>query len=48
LKIFVVKNKLYLAYAISKKGDRHGFNWENDFEVPAMGFLDSLHLIATK
>ena len=47
-KIFAVKNKMYTAYAITKKGVRHGFNWENDFEIPAMGFLDSLHMIATR
>lgn len=48
MKCFLVKNRMYVALAISKKGDRHGVNWENDFEVPAMAFLDSLHVTATK
>lgn len=48
LKFFFAEGKLYIAQAISKKGDRHGVNWENDFEIPAMAFLDSLHLIKTK
>ena len=47
-KYFAVKNRLYIAYAISKKGDRHGFNWENDFEIPAMAFLDSIRLASAK
>ena len=44
LKFFTVKNRLYNAVAIVEKGKRHGFNWENDFEVPAMAFLDSIHV----
>jgi hypothetical protein len=48
VKFFSWENKLYIGQVVSKKGDRHGFNWENDFEIPAMAFLDSLHLIATK
>jgi hypothetical protein len=47
MKLFLHKNKGYSAQAISRKGERHGFNWENDFEVPAMAFLDSLRLIKT-
>lgn len=45
-KMFALKDKVYSAEAIVKKGDKHGFNWENDFEKPAMAFLDSIHLIS--
>ena len=48
VKFFGVGKRLYIGQAIVKKGDRHGINWENDFEIPAMAFLDSLHLIAGK
>ena len=48
VKFFAVENKLYIALAVSEKGKRHGFNWENDFEIPAMAFLDSVHLVKTK
>jgi hypothetical protein len=48
VKFFSVDNKLYIAQAIVKKGERHGTNWEDDFEIPTMAFLDSLHLIAKK
>src|SRR5262249_42769654 len=44
-KIFLTKNRLYYAFVVVKKGERHGFNWENDFEMPATAFLDSIHLI---
>lgn len=44
-KVFVIKDKVYSAESIVKKGERHGFNWENDFEKPAMAFLDSVRLI---
>lgn len=47
MKCFVVKNTAYVGLAVSKKGDRHGMNWENDFEIPAMAFLDSVRLIKT-
>ena len=43
--VFAVKNKLYIAAVYLMKGRRHGVNWENDFEIPAMGFLDSIHVI---
>lgn len=45
-KIFVLKDKVYSAQASVKKGERHGINWENDFEKPAMAFLDSIHVIS--
>ena len=45
-KIFVLKDKVYSAEANVRKGERHGVNWENDFEKPAMAFLDSIHLIS--
>ena len=48
LKFFAVENKLYIALAVSEKGKPQGFNWENDFEIPAMAFLDSVHLVKTK
>jgi len=44
-KIFAVRSRVYIAAVMVEKGKRHGINWENDFEVPAMSFLDSLHLI---
>lgn len=47
-KCFAVKNKIYVASTETKKGDRHGYNSENDFEIPSMAFLDSLHVIDTK
>jgi hypothetical protein len=47
-KFFVVKNRLYFMYAEVKKGERHGFNYENDFEKVAMGFLDSVKLLQPK
>jgi len=46
-KIFVAGNKVYTAAVAVAKGKQHGFNWENDFEVPAMGFLDSIHVIVS-
>jgi len=45
-KIFVLKDKVYSAEANVKKGEQHGVNWENDFEKPAMAFLDSIHVIS--
>ena len=45
-KIFVLRDKIYSAESSVKKGARHGFNWENDFEKPAMAFLDSVRLIS--
>jgi hypothetical protein len=45
-KIFVIKDKVYAAETDVKTGERHGVNWENDFEKPVMAFLDSLHLIS--
>jgi hypothetical protein len=45
MKFFAVKNKMYIAITSVEKGKRNGFNWENDFEIPAMGFLDSIRLI---
>ena len=47
-KLFVLGTKIYVAGTEVKKGERHGFNWENDFEVPAMAFLDSIHIIDPK
>jgi hypothetical protein len=44
VKFFFAGTRLYIAQAIVKKG----VNWENDFEIPAMAFLDSLRLINTK
>jgi hypothetical protein len=29
-----------------KKGEKHGFNYENDFEKVAMAFLDSVRLVS--
>jgi hypothetical protein len=46
IKFFFVKNRLYYGYAEVKKGERHGLNFENDFEKVAMGFLDSLGLVS--
>ena len=48
IKYFVVKNRMYYLFATVKKGDRHGFNFENDFEKLAMAFLDSIKLTAPK
>jgi hypothetical protein len=48
VKFFTVSNRLYIALAICEKGKRHGVNWENDFEIPTMAFLDSVHLITAK
>lgn len=48
LKFFLVKNRMYYAFAAVKKGEKHGFNYENDFEKVAMGFLDSIKLIQPK
>jgi len=45
IKVFLYKTRMYVALATVKKGQRHGTNWENDFEIPAMGFFDSIHLI---
>jgi hypothetical protein len=45
IKFFSAQNRLYIGQVVTRKGARHGVNWENDFEIPAMGFLDSLHLI---
>lgn len=45
-KVFVVKDKVYSAEADVKKGERRGLNSENDFEKPAMAFLDSIHMIS--
>ena len=47
-KFFVVKNRIYIAMAKVKKGQRHGSNYENDFEKVAMAFLDSVQLVAPK
>ena len=46
MKIFGVKNRLYVAAVMVEKGQRHGVNWENDFERSAMAFLDSIHLVS--
>lgn len=45
MKFFVSGQKIYYLFAASKKGDKHGINWENDFEKVAMGFLDSFKLL---
>lgn len=45
-KYFVVKNRMYFCYVEVRKGERHGHNFENDFEAVAMGFLDSIGLAA--
>lgn len=45
-KVFILKDKVYSAETNVRKGERHGFNWENDFEKPAMAFLDSVRLIS--
>jgi hypothetical protein len=47
-KILIAGNKVYMAAAVVTKGKQHGVNWENDFEVPAMAFLDSIHFIVSK
>ncbi|HEX8370716.1 MAG TPA: hypothetical protein VF604_19380 [Pyrinomonadaceae bacterium] len=47
-KFFLVKNRMYYAFAAVKKGEKHGFNYENDFEKVAMGFLDSIKLTSAK
>jgi hypothetical protein len=47
-KFFVVKNRMYFMSAEVKKGERHGLNYENDFEKVAMGFLDSIKLLSPK
>ncbi|MDQ3799805.1 MAG: hypothetical protein M3384_10155 [Acidobacteriota bacterium] len=44
-KFFYVKNRIYYYFAAVRKGEKHGFNYENDFEKVAMGFLDSVKLI---
>ncbi|MCA1620042.1 MAG: hypothetical protein LC795_12165 [Acidobacteria bacterium] len=46
LKFFVVKNRMYFSYAEVRKGQKHGTNYENDFEQVAMGFLDSIRLVS--
>ncbi len=48
LKTFTVKNRLYTAMTVTEKGKPHGFNSENDFEVIAMAFLDSVRPIEAK
>ena len=45
IKFFVAKNRIYYMTTMVKKGETHGDNWANDFEIPAMAFLDSIHLI---
>ena len=45
VKFFLVKNRAYFAFVGVKKGERHGINDENDFEIPAMAFLDSVRMI---
>lgn len=45
-KFFLVKNRMYSSYVQVRKGQRHGSNYENDFEKVAMGFLDSIRLAA--
>jgi hypothetical protein len=45
-KAFVVKNRMYFCYVEVRKGERHGSNFENDFEKVAMEFLDSVRLAA--
>lgn len=47
-KFFLVKNRMYYAFAAVKKGAKHGSNYENDFEKVAMGFLDSIKLTPAK
>lgn len=46
IKYFVVKNRMYYLFAAVKKGDKHGINFENGFEKPAIAFLDSIKLTA--
>ncbi|HEY8561317.1 MAG TPA: hypothetical protein VIL74_13150 [Pyrinomonadaceae bacterium] len=45
MKFFVSGARVYYMFAGSKKGDKHGVNWENDFEKVAMGFLDSFKVL---
>jgi hypothetical protein len=45
-KLFVVGTKVYVAGTDIRKGPPIGFNAENNFELPAMAFLDSIHLIS--
>jgi hypothetical protein len=47
-KFFLVKNRMYYAFAAVTKGEKHGFNYENDYEKVALGFLDSIKLIPAK
>jgi hypothetical protein len=47
-KLFVVGTKIYVAEAEVKKGEQRGPNSENEFEVPAMSFLDSIHVQYSK
>lgn len=44
--VFFVKNRMYASYAEVRKGERHGHNFENDFEKVVMGFMDSIRLVA--
>lgn len=48
LKYFVVKNRMYNLFVTVKKGEKHGFNCENNFEKPALAFLDSITIIVPK
>jgi len=45
-KFFVVRRRLYFSYAEVRKGQTHGFNYENDFEKVGMAFLDSIRLVS--
>lgn len=46
LKFFIIANRAYYLFAAVRKGEKHGFNHENDFEKVAMGFLDSVRFIS--
>jgi hypothetical protein len=46
IKTFIVKNRVYIGVAAVDKGQRPGVNAENNYEVPAMAFLDSVRPIA--
>jgi len=46
VKIFYVRNRLYFVSTEVKTGEKHGHNFENDFEKVTMAFLDSIKLVA--
>lgn len=43
-KFFIVKNRVYMGFVMVRKNQRSTFNGENNFEEPAMAFLNSIHL----